>query len=97
MPCGEPEYASPCGPGLWRVQVRVVPGARKDAVDGVHDGRLKLRLTAPAVDNKANKALVAFAARLFQVKKSGVSIAGGEKCREKTLLVAAETSPSWPA
>jgi hypothetical protein len=97
MSAGLPEYVSPCGPGRWRVQIRVVPGARKDAVDGMHDGRLKVRLTAPAVDNKANKALVAFAATLFHVKKSGVSIASGEKSREKTLLIAAETSPSWPA
>lgn len=92
-----PEYASLAGPGQWRIQVRVLPGAKRNEVDGVHDGRLKLRLTAPAVENKANKALIAFAAKLFQVKKSGVSIVSGEKCREKTLLIAAESSPPWPA
>jgi len=92
-----PPYASRVGSGQWRVLVRVLPGARKDEVDGVHDGRLKIRLAAPAVENKANKALIAFAARIFQVKKSGVSIASGEKSREKTLLIAAETSLPWPA
>lgn len=92
-----PEYVSEAGPGEWRVLVRVQPGARKTEVDGLYAGRLKIRLTAPAVDNKANKALVAFAAKLFEVKKSAVSIVGGEKSREKTLLIVSQSSPAWPA
>jgi len=91
-----PEYASEAGQGLWRILVRVQPGARKNEVDGIHAGRLKLRLTAPAVENKANKALIVFAAKLFQVKRSSVQITSGEKSREKTLLIAAETLPPWP-
>ncbi len=92
-----PEYVSELGPGSWRVLVRVVPGAKRDEADGIHAGRLKIRLTAPAVDNKANKALVAFAAKLFGIRRSGVSIQSGEKSREKTLLIVANSSPSWPA
>lgn len=91
-----PEYAALEEPGLWRILVRVQPGAKKNQVDGIHAGRLKLRLTAPAVENKANKALVAFAAKLFQVKKSRVTLASGERSREKALLITAESLPTWP-
>lgn len=72
------------------------PGAKRNFVDGVHDGRLKIRLTAPAVENKANKALIAFAAKLFEVKKSAVLLDSGEKSRNKTLLIASQSSLPWP-
>lgn len=73
------------------------PGAKKNDVDGLYQGRLKLKLRAPAVDNKANKALVAFVADILGLKKSQVSIVGGEKSRRKTLRVEAEAVSSWPA
>lgn len=93
----EPEYAEPAGKGAWRVRVWVQPGAKKSEVDGLHDGRLKLRLQAPAVENKANKALVVFVAKLLGLKKNRVRLERGEKSRAKTLIIEAETNPSWPA
>lgn len=88
---------TPAGNGRWRLRVWVQPGAKRDELAGMYQGSLKVRLNAPAVDNKANKALVAFAAKLFGIRRSGVSIQSGEKSREKTLLIVANSSPSWPA
>lgn len=51
----------------------------------MHDGRLHIKLAAPAVDNKANAALVAFLARLLKVKKTQVLLVSGEKARIKIV------------
>jgi hypothetical protein len=92
----EPEYVSKVGPGVFKVDVWVQPGAKKNELDGLYQERLKLRLRAPAVDNKANKALVAFVADILGLKKSQVSIVGGEKSRRKTLRVESDSIGSWP-
>ncbi|WP_461209990.1 DUF167 domain-containing protein [Desulfocurvus sp. DL9XJH121] len=93
----EPQYARPEGAGAWLLTVWVQPGARKSEVDGVHDGRLRIRLQAPAVENKANKALAAFVAELFKIRKNRVTLVQGEKSRAKTLRIESETTPLWPA
>jgi len=93
----EPEYAEPTGDQSWRVRVWVQPGAKKSEVDGIHDGRLKIRLQAPAVENKANKALMAFMAKIFGVRKNRVRIERGEKSRAKTLIIESQAVPPWPA
>jgi len=51
---------------------------------------------APAVENKANKALVAFIAKELSLKKNKVQIFRGEKNRRKTVMVEAGAEPSWP-
>ena len=97
MDVDRPEYAEPAGQDTWLMRVWVQPGAKKSEVDGLHDGRLKIRLQAPAVENKANKALVAFVASLLGLKKSRVRIERGEKSRAKTLMIESKTNPPWPA
>lgn len=67
--------------------VRVVPGASKNEAAGVQDDVLKVRLTAPAVEGKANRACVEFLAGLLGVRRSALSIASGEKSRKKTVTV----------
>ena len=47
------------------VSVRVHPGARRSAVSGIHDGAVKISLTTPPVDGRANEALIAFVAELL--------------------------------
>lgn len=54
---------------------------------GVHDRELKLSLTAPPVDGKANKALITFLARFFRVNKSAVSLIKGRQSRHKTCRI----------
>jgi uncharacterized protein (TIGR00251 family) len=64
---------------------RVHPNARKDAVEGVRDDRLDIRLNAPPVDGKANKALQRYLSDLLGIAKSKVEIRSGEKGRVKVL------------
>lgn len=68
-------------------QVRVIPGASKNEVAGIQDGALKVRLTAPPVEGKANRACVEFLAGLLGVRRSALAIISGEKSRKKTVSV----------
>jgi uncharacterized protein (TIGR00251 family) len=54
---------------------------------GLHDGLLKIALTAPPVDGAANKALVEFVAKTLGVPKGRVTLVSGETSRRKTLEV----------
>ncbi len=77
--------------------VRVVPGASKNEAAGIQDDALKLRLTAPAVEGKANRACVEFLAGLLGVRRSAVTIAAGEKSRKKTVTVGGITRAALEA
>ncbi|MBU1041798.1 MAG: DUF167 domain-containing protein [Proteobacteria bacterium] len=90
-----PVFIRQAGGGEWRIRVHVQPGAKRDELAGLYDESLKVRLTAPAVDNKANGALVNFLANLLGLKRSQVSLASGQTSRNKTLRVLAETEPDW--
>jgi hypothetical protein len=70
-----------------QLAVRVIPGASKNEAAGIQDDALKVRLTAPAVEGKANRACVEFLAGLLGVRRSAVTIAAGEKSRKKTVTV----------
>ncbi len=93
---GNPEYVRAAGEGEWRVQVWVQPGAKRDELAGMHQDCLKIRLNAPAVDNKANASLVEYVAALLGLKRSQVALASGQTSRKKTLRVRAEKEPIWP-
>jgi uncharacterized protein (TIGR00251 family) len=67
--------------------VRVIPGASKNEVAGIQDGALKLKLTAPPVEGKANRACIDFLAALLGVRRSALAITAGEKSRKKTVTV----------
>jgi len=67
------------------VGVHVQPGAKKTEAVGMHGDRLKVRLAAPPVDGKANKALIAWAAKHFGLKKADVELIRGQASRQKTL------------
>jgi uncharacterized protein (TIGR00251 family) len=67
--------------------IRVIPGASKNEVAGIQDGALKLKLTAPPVEGKANRACVVFLAGLLGVRRSALAITAGEKSRKKTVSV----------
>lgn len=70
-----------------RLSVRVQPRASREAVLGVHDGALKVALTAPPVDGAANAALVAFLASSLGVAKRSVRIVRGETSKTKVVEV----------
>jgi uncharacterized protein len=67
--------------------VRVIPGASKNEMAGIQDGALKIKLTAPPVEGKANKACIDFLARLLGVRRSALAIASGEKSRKKIVTI----------
>jgi len=67
--------------------VKVHPRARKDAVTGVVGDALKLSLTAPPVEGRANQALVEFFAEFFEIPRASVTIASGATGRKKVIRV----------
>ena len=71
------------------LRVHVVPGARHTAVEGLHGGRLKIRLAARPIDGEANTALCEFIAVSFGVPKRNVTLISGPTSRAKTLRVIA--------
>jgi uncharacterized protein (TIGR00251 family) len=73
-------------------QVKVHPRARKNAITGVIGDALKVALTAPPVEGKANQACVKFLAEFLQVPRSSVTIAAGEANRQKVIRVAGLTA-----
>ncbi len=65
----------------------IQPRASSNRFSGIHDRELKLTLTAPPVEGKANKALITFLSRFFQVSKSSISLIRGEQSRHKTCRI----------
>lgn len=67
--------------------VVVTPRASSDAIISVGDEAVRIRLTTPPVDGKANAALSRFLAAILNVPKSSVEIIAGRSGRRKTILV----------
>jgi uncharacterized protein len=67
--------------------VKVHPRGRKNAITGAVGDALKLSLTAPPVDGKANDACIEFFANLLKVPRSSITIAAGETSRNKVIRV----------
>ena len=73
------------------LEVQVQPGAARTEVAGLHDGRLKIRLGARAIDGRANAALVQFIAERLGVAKRDVTIETGATSRRKRVQVIGAT------
>lgn len=69
------------------IGLKVVPRAAQPGLDGLFDGRLKLRLASPPADGKANREAIELVARLLGVKKDQVELVAGETSRQKTVRV----------
>ena len=67
--------------------VRLQPKAKKTAILGDMEGALKLAVTAPPIEGRANEALVKFVAQLLNVARSSVTIAAGTTSRNKVIRV----------
>jgi len=68
--------------------VRVQPGAKRNAILGEFGEALKIALTAPPVDGRANEACVEFLAGLLDIPQSAVTIVSGHNSRSKIVRVA---------
>jgi len=75
------------GPDGLSFAVRVQPRARRNAIIGELGDALKIALTAPPVDGRANEACVEFFADLFDVPRSSVTIISGQSSRNKVIRV----------
>jgi len=69
-----------------KLQLRVIPNARRNEISR-RDGQLILRLNAPALEGKANKAAIEFLAEYLQVSRSRVTLLAGEKSRHKIFEI----------
>jgi len=72
--------------------IKVQPRARKNAVVGTLGDVLKVSLTAPPVDGKANEACIEFFAKLLKVPRSSVTIAAGQTSRNKVIRIVGLTA-----
>lgn len=73
--------------GTLILRVRVQPRASKDEVAGEMGGALKIRLRAPALEDRANEALVEYVAELLKTPRAAVRILSGERSRTKRLEI----------
>lgn len=79
-------------PGGASFAVKVHPRANKNAMTGKLGDALKVSLTAPPVEGKANEACIEFFAKLLKVPRSSVSIAAGQTSRNKVIRVVGLTA-----
>lgn len=75
------------GADVW-LDLRVTPRASKTAIEGIREGRLVVKVTAPPVDAAANEAVIEVMARTFGVSKRQVTIVLGATGRQKTIALA---------
>ena len=73
--------------GTLLLRLLVQPRASSNALAGLQGDQLKLRLTTPPVDGKANKAVIAYLAKTCHLPKSAFTLKSGHQSRSKTLLI----------
>ncbi|KTD52231.1 hypothetical protein Lqui_1075 [Legionella quinlivanii] len=73
--------------GKLILSLYIQPGAKKSEICGLHGQSLKIKLAAPPVEGKANKALIKFLAQSLNVPLAAISIRHGEKSRMKTVII----------
>ena len=74
--------------------VHVQPGARRASVAGLHGDALKIRVTAPPVDGRANQAVIALVASTLGVPAASISLVSGATTRRKRLRITSPTNPT---
>jgi uncharacterized protein (TIGR00251 family) len=73
--------------GTVVLSVHAQPGAKRTEVAGLHGDALKIRVAAPAVEDRANAALVDFIAERFGIARRDVTLVSGERSREKRFNI----------
>ena len=71
-------------------KVLVLPRSSKNMIAGIHDEALKIKLTAPPVDNAANQMCLKFLAKSLRVSRSALEIIAGHNSRHKQILLRPE-------
>lgn len=93
-PIVQPVATAPGGPPTVRVAVKTVPGSSRDAIAGALGDRLKVRVTAPPEDGRANKAVEALLARACGLSARDASVVSGHSHREKTVELRGVDAPT---
>ncbi|MBI2637173.1 MAG: YggU family protein [Parcubacteria group bacterium] len=70
-----------------RITIKITPRSKENKIVGLKNGILRVRIAAPPVEGKANRALVAFLADAWGVSRPSIRIVQGETSREKVLEV----------
>ena len=73
--------------GVLRLSVQVQPRAASNQITGSYDGALKVRLTAPPLEDRANRQLIQFLARCLDLPSASFSLVKGQRSRRKTLSI----------
>lgn len=69
------------------IVVRIVPNSSKNLVMGYCDEYIKIKISSPPIENKANKKLIEYLSEIFDIPKSSVNFVFGEKSKIKRLLL----------
>ena len=69
------------------LRLRIQPRASREGIDGLHGGRLRIRISSPPVDGAANDRLVRVLAEALGVPRAAIKLARGAKSREKDIVV----------
>ncbi len=75
------------------LSIHVQPKASRTRIAGLHGDAVKLCITSPPVDGKANAAVIEFFAKLFKIPKGAVTLVSGEASRDKRLILAGISAP----
>jgi len=73
------------------LNMRIQPRSAKNEVIGIHGNALKIRLTSPPVEGKANEQCISFVANLFHVNRSSIELVSGKKGRDKRIRISGFT------
>ena len=70
------------------ITIRVTPRAKRNEISGImDDGTIKIRITAPPVDGKANQALIKYLSDIFDIKRSQIEVVAGHTGRNKLIAI----------
>ena len=70
------------------LRINVIPGSKQNTIVGVNEAnRLKIKITSPPVEGKANKDIIKLLSKMLHIPKSSISIYRGNKSRNKDILI----------
>lgn len=69
------------------IKVKIVPGSSKNKIVGVYNDALKITITAPPVEGKANKKCISYLSKHFDIAKSKIEILSGKNSRNKLIKI----------
>lgn len=75
--------------GTLLLRLRIQPRSSRECIDGVRDGRLRVRVSAAPVEGAANESLMRLLAHALDVPRSAITLIRGKKSRDKEILVRA--------